>query len=76
MSGKNLLPVYEGVIDTKQLMDEFVKVQLDTGMYGWCCSKLIKKTRIQDSMFDPKLKLAEDFDFFLNIYEKVNSICF
>lgn len=71
-----VFPCYDGVQKVDEILNEFVKVQLDTGIYGWCCSKLIEREVIEDLRFDLSLVLAEDFDFFLQVYDRVDKICF
>lgn len=65
-----------GTFDMVELLSEFADFQKRTGIYGYCCGKMILKDLIGDTRFDEKIHLAEDFDFFLKLYPKVKSICF
>ena len=61
---------YRGLKYKKDILKNFVKNQVDAGYYGWISNKLIKtdiviKNKIK---FDTKITLAEDFDFFLDVY--------
>ncbi len=65
-----------GVTDFQKLLPDFAACQKDTGIYGYCCGKLISKNVIAKERFDQKLNLAEDFLFYLNIYPRVKKISF
>ena len=57
----------EGKINLKLFLNNFGKLQKDTGIFGYCWGKLIKREIIGDKRFDEKLKLAEDFEFYLKL---------
>lgn len=65
-----------GVFDTVKLLPNFASFQKRTGIYGYCCGKMITRELLGDTVFDEKIHLAEDFDFFLRLYPKMGSICF
>lgn len=67
---------YKGVQQFKQLMPEFALVQRNTGIYGFCWGKLMSRELIGDTRFAEWLRLAEDFEFYLRIYPKINTIYF
>ena len=56
----------------------FYQEQIETGIYGFVAGKLIKRSIIQENQicFDEKIKLAEDYDFYLNVYLEINQIYF
>ena len=61
---------YRGLKYKKDILKNFVKNQVDTGYYGWISNKLIKidiviKNKIK---FDTNISLAEDLDFYLDVY--------
>ena len=61
---------YRGKKYKKDILKNFVKNQVDTGYYGWISNKLIKtdiviKNKIK---FDTNISLAEDLDFYLDVY--------
>lgn len=77
-SGKQLnvnLPE-AGICTFEDLLPTFASYQRDTGIYGYCCGKMFRKQLGDGIQFDEKICLAEDFDFFLKLYAKVNKICF
>ncbi len=59
---------YQGKYKMKELLPKFAMVQKNTGIYGYCWGKLLKKELIEEVYFTNGLKLAEDFDFYLQIY--------
>lgn len=59
-----------------ELLPNFSSFQKETGIYGYCCGKMILKDLVKDIRFDETIYLAEDFDFFLKLYPKIESICF
>lgn len=67
---------YKGVQQFEQLMPEFAVVQKNTGIYGFCCGKLMSRELIGATQFSEWLRLAEDFEFYLRIYPKVRTIYF
>ena len=67
---------YQGKYKMKELLPKFAMVQKNTGIYGYCWGKLLKKELIEEVYFTNGLKLAEDFDFYLQIYPKVDTIFF
>ncbi|MGN1194928.1 MAG: glycosyltransferase family 2 protein [Acutalibacteraceae bacterium] len=69
-----LLP--NGVYEKKDLLSGFAEYQKKTGMYGYCCGKIFSKKLVADNQFDESICLAEDFDFYLNLYAEIGSICF
>lgn len=73
---ENCPPVLNGTVRLKDILDSFASVQKNTGIFGWCCSKIFPNTLVADIRFDETLRLAEDFDFYLKIYKKVKLIHF
>lgn len=69
-------PYKTGVYYLSDILPEFANVQRNFGTYGWCWSKLLSKELIGESRFTEGLILAEDFDFYLKVYSKVNLIYF
>ena len=68
-------PAGVGLFQKAQLMVDFARVQRATGIYGYCWAKLIPAVLLQDVRFDEHLRLAEDLDFYLRLYPKVNTVC-
>ncbi|MGN0251611.1 MAG: glycosyltransferase family 2 protein [Oliverpabstia sp.] len=71
-----LIPPYTGKRKLKDLLDTFVAIQQDTGIYGICVAKIFSKDLLGEIRFDTSLYLAEDFDFYLKIYSKTDTIYF
>ena len=71
---EHILPIEPGIYLWKNLIDSFAYIQKTTGVYGCCTSKMLKKNLIENIVFDEKLCLAEDFDFYLRVYPKCNTV--
>jgi hypothetical protein len=56
----------------------FYKEQLTTGIYGFVAGKMVKRSIVTQYQirFNENIRLAEDYDFFLKIYAKIESIYF
>ena len=67
-------PYKSGIYLMKDLMSSFATVQKELGIYGCCVAKIFKKEKIADVRFDETIKLAEDFDFYLKLYSKINDV--
>ncbi len=77
-SGKTVdtLCPYEGLVDIATVFSSFAQKQYENGIYGYCCNKLIAADVISGIRFNEKIKLAEDLDFYLSIYPKLENIYF
>lgn len=75
---ETLLPQLSGSVFIKDLAHTFYQEQIDTGIYGFIASKIVRRKIIEDNhiRFDTKIKLAEDYDFFLKIYSQIDSLFF
>ena len=72
-----VLPMpYQGLIPMTELLPEFARVQKETGIYGFCVAKLIRRELIGTVRFDPNIRLAEDLSFYLDLYPKVDAMYF
>lgn len=62
-----------GFISRKEFFEGFAKHQYKTGVYGFISNKLIKKSLINKFKIrlDNSIKLAEDYYFYLSIYENM-----
>lgn len=67
---------YSGLKNMKELLSDFAARQKDTGIYGLCCGKLLKANIISGMQFNGRYVLAEDFDFYLDVYPSVDTIYF
>lgn len=67
---------FQGTIELTNILPEFVKIQSETGLFGFCVSKILPRKQIGDIRFDETLKLAEDLDFYLKIYDRIDTVYF
>lgn len=67
---------YIGIKNINDILPDFAAQQLHNGIYGFCTAKIIRKSQLRNIAFDESLTLAEDFDFYLKIYSKINTIYF
>lgn len=67
---------YNGVQDIESIMQNFVKCQMENGIYGYCWGKILKSTLVGKHRFNEKIKLAEDLEFYLSLYPEVKRIYF
>lgn len=67
---------YQKQKSLEEILPDFARVQKETGIFGFCWGKLIKKEKLIDKNFNLELKLAEDFDFYLNVYPEINELFF
>jgi len=71
-------PKLENIVRIVQVAQSFYKEQMDSGIYGYVAGKMLKRKIVEENniMFDETITLAEDLDFFLKVYAKVESIFF
>lgn len=69
-------PRHTGVWSFPMILPHFSLEQRQTGIFGYCFAKVFLRKKLGNIRFDESLKLAEDFDFYLNLYEIVDTICF
>ncbi|SCH20086.1 MULTISPECIES: glycosyltransferase family 2 protein [unclassified Romboutsia] len=69
---------YRNDVVKQDIVDNFAKDQFGTGYYGWISNKLIKRSIIADNRikFNTNIVLAEDLDFFIDIYKYSNDFYF
>lgn len=67
---------YQGKVPMAQLLPNFARVQQETGIYGFCVGKLFRQELTEQLRFDTGIKLAEDLDFYMGIYPKLDSVYF
>lgn len=71
-----VVPRHRGTLRLQDVLPDFAAEQLATGIYGCCVSKLFPRALVENIRFDEGLKLAEDFDFYLNLYEIIETLHF
>ena len=69
-------PFEERIYTMQELLPQFAEAQKECGVFGWCVNKTFKRELAIDCRFDETLKLSEDFDYFLKVYPKIQSIYF
>lgn len=74
--GKRIPLPKQGVHSVDELISSFANCQKETGIYGYCCGKIFSRTQFEQVRFNEALSLAEDFDFFLNLYARSSKILF
>lgn len=67
---------YVGSKKIEELLPEFAAVQKKTGIYGFCWGKLIKAECLYNLRFNEAYVLAEDFEYYLQVYPNINTIYF
>lgn len=69
---------YNGYVAIEAFKKTFVSIQENTGIYGFVCNKVVNRDFVlkNNIHFDETKKLAEDLDFFVKCYVKVDSVCF
>ncbi len=78
----NVLCVVEipvtGIQNSAGFQESFLEYQKKTGYYGFISNKLIKRSLIEKNhiRFDENLKLAEDLDFFVQLYSIAETVCY
>lgn len=67
---------FVGVRSLSDILPTFADEQKRTGIYGICVAKMFPRTLVKNIRFDEHLSLAEDFDFYLQVYTKVEKLFF
>lgn len=67
---------YKGLKNFEDILPEFAAEQSNSGIYGFSVAKILKREIVGSVRFNENLKLAEDLDFYLSIYPKINTIYF
>ena len=70
-----VVPSRIGTMRFSELLPDFAGEQLRSGLYGCWVAKIFPLELVKNIRFNESLKLAEDFDFYLNLYEIVNTVC-
>ena len=73
-----VIPKYDGIITVKNICDSFYADLMKNGVYGFVAGKLVRRSVIEKYKirFDETIRLAEDLDFFVKIYQKIDKIKF
>ena len=67
-------PIKPGLYSVDDLIKSFAKIQFESGIFGWCVSKIVPLGLINSIRFDEELTLAEDLDFYLKVYKKTSTL--
>lgn len=73
-----ILPKLKGMKSRKEMLDSFAEEQFRTGLYGCVSNKIMKRSIIENIKleFNKDIKLAEDLDFYLTLYNHIDNIYF
>lgn len=73
-----VIPERSGKFALNEILCSFYKEQQSSGIYGYIASKLVLREIIEKFhiRFNEKITLAEDYDFFLSVYEHIDEISF
>lgn len=71
-----VLPPEEGNITGKEFLGNFYAHQSNHGLPGFGHGKIVRRDLIEENniRFTPGLKLAEDLDFFVRLYDKAETV--
>ena len=69
-------PERDETLTSAQILHGFYAHQGNGGLLGFCVGKLFRRSLCTGIRFTPGLKLAEDLDFFVRLYERAESIRF
>lgn len=74
----NIIPQLKGVKSRNEMLENFSAEQHNTGIYGCVSNKFIKRDIVEKFKlrFDTNIKLAEDLDFYLELYRHISNIYF
>lgn len=63
----------EGRVDFEQLCVDFMQLQYRNGFFGFISNKLFRRSLLKETKasFDREIKLAEDLDFYVQLYSGV-----
>lgn len=75
---ESVLPMREGKVLIKEVYRRFYQEQIESGIYGFIAGKTVKSSilRQNDIWFNESYKLAEDYDFFIRVYQNIDAIFF
>ena len=69
-------PYENKVYALQELLPNFAKSQASCGVFGWCVNKTFRRELVADCRFDEALTLSEDFDFYLRVYPRIQTVYF
>lgn len=72
----NPCPYEDRVYTVQELMPSFAKAQASCGVFGWCVNKTFRRKLVGDCRFDESLALSEDFEFYLRVYPRIQTVYF
>ena len=73
-----ILPSLSGMKKISEVAAGFYKEQIETGIYGFVAGKLVRRQVIEERhiRFNEEIQLAEDYEFYLRIYQILENIYF
>lgn len=73
---RTVVPCHRGTMAFQELLPAFAREQRESGVFGYCFAKIFRRELVQNIRFNEKLKLAEDLDFYLKLYEIIETVYF
>lgn len=72
------IPQLEGVKSKNEMLENFASEQRSSGIYGYISNKFTKKSIVEKFKlrFNTNIRLAEDLDFYLELYRHIHSVYF
>ena len=72
----SVVPPFHGKKTWEDILPSFALVQKESGIYGMCVAKLFRRSLHKGVFFDEHLKLAEDFDFYIRLFYRIQTVFF
>ena len=69
-------PYENRVYALQELLPNFAESQASCGVFGWCVNKTFRRELVDDCRFHESLTLCEDFDFYLRVYSRIQTVYF
>ena len=71
---RTVIPRHPGKAVFREQLPYFSAEQRESGIFGYCFAKVFPRTLVRHIRFNEQLRLAEDFDFYLNLYEIIETV--
>ena len=71
---RTVIPHHLGKAVFREQLPSFSAEQRESGIFGYCFAKVFPRTLARHIRFNEQLRLAEDFDFYLNLYEIIETV--
>jgi hypothetical protein len=71
---RTVIPRHPGKAVFREQLPYFSAEQRESGIFGYCFAKVFPRTLVRHIRFNEQLRLAEDFDFYLNLYAVIETV--